>query len=592
MAESSSGCRPSSEDVPSTSSTDLSSLLRQRDHDLDIAAQIGQSLLERNNELQIRNEFLEESLAQSSEQAKQLRYELHRRVELLRYFSIDDEEFGTDGDTSSLCRQVERLRRENIRLTAESTVLKKDLEGKESEGRRAVLEIEGQLMAVSTQAAKLQLAISKKNEECANHGENITRLIEEVNRRSLREKDLSEENDSLSEQLEVAVQRENELTEQMGAMQNLYAELKSMFNDAEEELRSYRKKPSPYRTPSVDSLYDSLASELETSDSGGWTPRGRKEVLPPPRSLVFPSPSIEGPKEDDTPTNNLSLQDELASIQNALPPPPLPSIEAAPSIAIVETKEEVHPSDPKESQLDSIEVESQSETVLDLVSPSIESIPPLEERKEEEITKSISSPLEVNGERSLIFSYDSEFSLAAPPQEKKMPQYLEEEERPPSRSSSTHSLSDYEAPSMGEPGVPGTRDLHACLKSSIRRQVRAPSNRPLERDFAVWRARKGLRPSSFFPEGATPDGIEGGSILSPYLIGDPRSVLPWRMCSSVGLQGVGTMNGGGVLTRAEMPSIGPSPTPSPSHSNGNGLSSISLSSFIPSGGIVLRRPFL
>lgn len=78
----------------------------------------------------------------------------------------------SDGDTSSLCRQVERLRRENIRLTAESTVLKKyvlpsidnwlssliqlifrDLEGKESEGRRAVLEIEGQLMAVSTQVS-------------------------------------------------------------------------------------------------------------------------------------------------------------------------------------------------------------------------------------------------------------------------------------------------------------------------------------------------------------------------------------------------------------------------------------------------------
>lgn len=174
-------------------------------------------------------------------------------------------------------------------------------------------------------------------------------------------------------------------------------------------------------------------SELETSDSGGWTPRGRKEVQPPPRSLVFPSPSIEGPKEDDTPTNNLSLQDELASLPNVPSPPPLPSIEDTPSIAIVETKEdEVPPPDPKESQSDSIEVESQSERVLDLVSPSTESTP-LEERKEEEITKSISSPLEVNGERSLLFSYDSEFSLAIPPQEKKMPQYLEEEERPPSR---------------------------------------------------------------------------------------------------------------------------------------------------------------
>ncbi|GMT28892.1 hypothetical protein PFISCL1PPCAC_20189 [Pristionchus fissidentatus] len=589
MAESSSGHHS---DLPSSSSTDLSSLLRQKEHDIEIAAQIGQSLLERNRELQNRNEFLEESLTQSSEQAKQLRYELHRRVELLRYFSIDDDQFGTDGDTTSLCRQVERLRRENIRLTAESNVLRKDLEGRDSESRRDVLEIENQLLSVSTQAAKLQAAICKKNEECAIHGENISRLIEEVNRRSAREKDLTEECDSLTEQLEVAVQRENELSEQMNGMQNLYAELKSMFNDAEAELRIYRAKPSPYRSPSVDSLYDSLASELETSDSGRWTPRGRRD--PAPRSLNFTSPPIED-NDESTPTNGLSLQDELAGLTahsetlSIEPSVPLPSI-AAESVV-----DEPPPPDPVKTPVASDPVVLEEPEPIPEPEPAVVSAVQPDGADASEVPEKEKEKM--SPERSLLFSYDSEFSLAAPPQ-MKMPTYLEEpEERPPTRSSSSNSLCDYEAPSLGEPGVPGTRDLRASLKKDVRRQVRSPTkrlSRPLERDFAAWRARKGLRPSAFFPEGSTPEGIEGGGgILSPYLVGDARSVLPWRMCSAIGLQGVRSMSGEGVLTRAELPSLGPSPSASPSHSiTGTGLSISSLSSFTPSGGILLRRPYL
>uniref|UniRef100_A0A1I7WM11 TBD domain-containing protein n=1 Tax=Heterorhabditis bacteriophora TaxID=37862 RepID=A0A1I7WM11_HETBA len=52
------------------------------------------------------------------------------------------------------------------------------------------------------------------------------------------------------------------------SLQERYTELRGMFYEAEEELVRFRQQPSPFRTGSIDSLYDSLASELENSDSG------------------------------------------------------------------------------------------------------------------------------------------------------------------------------------------------------------------------------------------------------------------------------------------------------------------------------------
>ena len=195
-----------------------------------------------------------------------------------------------------------------------------------------------------------------------------------------------------------------------------------MFNDAEEELRTYRKKPSPYRAPSNDSLYDSLASELETSDSG-WAPR----YTHPPRL-----PSEDTPRE--TP---LSIQTTT--------PLPCESL-----LVIEEKKEEVI-------------------TVMESPHLPIPSITATEEESEEECKPSTSrehpeEPSEEETSRKLPLYLD-------PPQVKKSEDVVEEGGRSPSPSAS--SLSDYEAPILGEPGVPGTRDLRVSLKKeTVERQVR------------------------------------------------------------------------------------------------------------------------
>lgn len=85
----------------------------------------------------------------------------------------------------------------------------------------------------------------------------------------------------------------------------------------------------------------------------------------------------------------------------------------------------------------------------------------------------------------------------------------------------------------------------------------------LERDYAAFRARKGLQPSAFFPSGrssCTPSAEENLSMLHhPLLVGDARTCLPWRICAAVGLNGAPSIQperhsigSAGVLRRVEV----------------------------------------
>lgn len=72
----------------------------------------------------------------------------------------------------------------------------------------------------------------------------------------------------MNRELSESVTKHEELKAEIIVLQELYVEVKSSLAEAEDELRGYRVNSRPHRSQSMDSLYDSLASELEASDSG------------------------------------------------------------------------------------------------------------------------------------------------------------------------------------------------------------------------------------------------------------------------------------------------------------------------------------
>lgn len=66
----------------------------QREKDLELAAKIGKSLLERNKELQKTNEFLDEQVQLANEHVTQLKHELQQKVDLLQLFTELESESG------------------------------------------------------------------------------------------------------------------------------------------------------------------------------------------------------------------------------------------------------------------------------------------------------------------------------------------------------------------------------------------------------------------------------------------------------------------------------------------------------------------
>lgn len=73
-------------------------LLFQKEKDLELAAKIGKSLLERNKELQQTNEFLEEQLNFATDQVTQLKHELQQKIDLLHIYT-DNESADSGGST-------------------------------------------------------------------------------------------------------------------------------------------------------------------------------------------------------------------------------------------------------------------------------------------------------------------------------------------------------------------------------------------------------------------------------------------------------------------------------------------------------------
>ncbi|XP_076736523.1 trafficking kinesin-binding protein 2 isoform X2 [Maylandia zebra] len=264
-------------------------LLAERDRDLELAARIGQSLLQRNHLLQERNEVLEEQIAQSVDQVHQLQHELSKKDELLRMVASASEESETDSSVSTPLRQphlpggtaaaalsqleslqskLQDLEEENLALRTEACQLKRDTITYEEKEQQLVSDCVKELRESNSQMVSLTEDLSQKNEELLRHQEEIAQLLSQIVELQHRVKELALEKEELRIHLQASKDAQRQLTAELNELAERNAECVEMLHESQEEIKELRSKNSPsagMRRHLPYGLYpmESLAAEIE-----------------------------------------------------------------------------------------------------------------------------------------------------------------------------------------------------------------------------------------------------------------------------------------------------------------------------------------
>ena len=100
--------------------------LLQKERDLELAARIGQTLLEKNKELEEKNEHLEELVTQANEKLSQIKHELAMKDELLHIYTqnLEGHDLSSPESLDSpnnpvMQKKIKSLEEENIQLHIE-----------------------------------------------------------------------------------------------------------------------------------------------------------------------------------------------------------------------------------------------------------------------------------------------------------------------------------------------------------------------------------------------------------------------------------------------------------------------------------------
>uniref|UniRef100_A0A3P9NN44 Trafficking kinesin protein 2 n=1 Tax=Poecilia reticulata TaxID=8081 RepID=A0A3P9NN44_POERE len=268
-------------------------LLAERDRDLELAARIGQSLLQRNHLLQERNDAVEEQLAQAVDQVHQLQHELNKKDELLRIVASASEEGEQDatvstpqqqpqllggaaaaaaalGQLEQLQNKLEDLEEENLALRSEACQLKRDTMTYEEKEQQLVSDCVKELRESNSQMVSLTDELSQKNEELLRHQEEIAHLLSQIVELQHRVKELALEKEELRIHLQASKDAQRQLTAELNELAERNAECVEMLHESQDEIRELRSRSSPSSGMRRHLSYglfpmESLAAEIEGS---------------------------------------------------------------------------------------------------------------------------------------------------------------------------------------------------------------------------------------------------------------------------------------------------------------------------------------
>uniref|UniRef100_A0A8C9V2Y5 Trafficking kinesin protein 2 n=1 Tax=Scleropages formosus TaxID=113540 RepID=A0A8C9V2Y5_SCLFO len=269
----------------------MTHLLAERERDLELAARIGQSLLQRNHMLQQRSEALEDQLAQALDQVRQLQHELGKKDKLLRMVSSASEESEADINCPSPQRQtqplhialalsqlevlqskLQDLEEENLAMRSQACYLKTETLTYEEKEQQLVHDCVKELRECNNQMVALTDELSEKNDELLHHQEEISHLLSQIVELQHRVKELALEKEDLRLHLQASKDAQRQLTAELNELHERNAECLGMLQESQEEVKELRNRSIPsaglhthLSCAHVCVFQDSLAAEIEGS---------------------------------------------------------------------------------------------------------------------------------------------------------------------------------------------------------------------------------------------------------------------------------------------------------------------------------------
>ncbi|XP_018412104.1 PREDICTED: trafficking kinesin-binding protein 1-like isoform X2 [Nanorana parkeri] len=264
----------------------VTTLLEEKERDLELAARIGQSLLKQNRELTVRNEYLEEQLEATKEEVHQLRHEVSMRDDLLHLYTSNLESESTSATATplrrnqssfrlehnvqldSLQQKLKSLEEENQKMRNEASLILETTNDYEDQESSLMLDCVEQFSEASRQMALLAEELARRGEDAARQQEEISQLLAQIVHLQQKCRNTSSENEELHQHLSIVRDRESLLKTEFQDLQEKRRECQEMLNEAQEELKNQRNRSLPnstisrYSTLNIFPL-DSLAAEIE-----------------------------------------------------------------------------------------------------------------------------------------------------------------------------------------------------------------------------------------------------------------------------------------------------------------------------------------
>ena len=245
---------------------------------MELAARIGQSLLEKNNELNCRNEQLEQRLSALNEIVAQLHHKLELKSDLLTFYtqaldSADDDD--EQKQPTNHNRPSRNRSHSPPRDRSASCSVSVQVDPSDTIDNGLVENCLKQLNYLSEEVDRLTSEVAVKTTQVIQQQQEIEDLTEQIASLQLKLTQSDDDNTRMNERLEEAKDAQTILVGEVGDLKGRYDECLELLREAQQEIRTLKKRQ---RTSRAVVHYFSTPSTSNLDKSDNSTSQNRSQT--------------------------------------------------------------------------------------------------------------------------------------------------------------------------------------------------------------------------------------------------------------------------------------------------------------------------